>query len=103
MAIECINTIEIRLIETPDSVFAGTAQVYVAGLQDAPGCLDYTLTRSAQESDLWWLTGYWESESRMTESFESPAMMQMINYLIEAGANLRFGSLVSQQVAVHGD
>jgi quinol monooxygenase YgiN len=103
MAIECINTIEIRLIETPDSVFAETAQVYVAGLQDAPGCFDYTLTRSAQEADLWWLTGYWESETQMTESFESPPMLQMINYLIEASANLCFGSLASLPVVVHGD
>jgi hypothetical protein len=39
----------------------------------------------------------------MTESFESPAMMQMINYLIEAGANLSFGSFLSQQVAAHGE
>ncbi|MBD8682490.1 antibiotic biosynthesis monooxygenase family protein [Pseudomonas sp. CFBP 13719] len=103
MAIECINTMEIRLIEAPNSSFAETAQIYVAGLQDASGCRDYTLTRSTQESDLWWLTGYWESESQMTDSFKSPPMLQMINYLIGAGASLCFASLASQSVVVLSD
>jgi quinol monooxygenase YgiN len=103
MAIECVNTIEIRLFETLDSTFEESTRSCVRTLQVAVGCLDYTLSRSARESGLWWLTGYWESESQMTSSFESVAMMQLLNCLVEEGASLKFWSFVSQRSVTHGD
>jgi quinol monooxygenase YgiN len=103
MAIECINTIEIRLFEFCDSDFSTSAQACLEGLQDDHGCLDYTLTRSSKEDGLWWLTGYWENQGEMTASFESAAMMRLINCLIEAGASLKFGSFVYLPASAHGD
>ncbi|PMX03123.1 hypothetical protein C1X59_05730 [Pseudomonas sp. FW215-R2] len=103
MAIESVNTIEIRLFETLESTFVKTAMVCVRRLQDFPGCLDYTLTRSTLEPGLWWLTGYWESESQMTSSFESAPMMQLLNCLVEEGANLSFWSFVPQTAIAHAD
>jgi quinol monooxygenase YgiN len=103
MAIECINTIEIRLFEALDSNFSVSARACLEGLQNAPGCLDYTLTRSSKEGGLWWLTGYWETQGEMTASFESAAMMRLINCLIEAGASLNFGSFVCLPASAHGD
>lgn len=103
MATECINTIEIRLVEPLDSTFAQTARTYIDGLQVACGCLDYTLTRSPQEAGLWRLTGYWESESMMNRSFDDASMMQLLDYLIGTGASLSFGSFVSRVIAAHGN
>ncbi|WP_457793197.1 antibiotic biosynthesis monooxygenase [Pseudomonas syringae] len=103
MATECINTIEIRLVEPLDSTFAQTARTYIDGLQVACGCLDYTLTRSPQEAGLWRLTGYWESESMMNRSFDDAPMMQLLDYLIGAGASLSFGRFVSRVTAAHGN
>lgn len=101
MAIECVNTIEIRLVEIPDSAFSHTAQSSVAALRCAPGCIDYILVRSVQDEGLWWLTGYWQSQSQMHESFESVAMTRFINCLIEEGASLGFGSFVPLPAAPH--
>jgi quinol monooxygenase YgiN len=103
MATECINTIEIRLVEPLDSTFAQTARTYIDGLQAACGCLDYTLTRSPREAGFWRLTGYWESESLMTRSFDEAPMMQLLDYLIDTGASLSFGSFVSPVTAAHGN
>lgn len=103
MAIESVNTIEIRLLETFDSTFAETTMECVRRLQAAPGCLDYTLTPSTREPGLWWLAGYWESESHMTESYESAPMMQLLKGLVEKGASLSFWSFVPQTAAAHGD
>ncbi|WP_024680614.1 antibiotic biosynthesis monooxygenase [Pseudomonas syringae] len=103
MATECINTIEIRLVEPLDSTFAQTARTYIDGLQVACGCLDYTMTRSPREAGLWRLTGYWESESLMTRSFDDAPMMQLLDYLIDTGASLSFGSFVSRATAAHGN
>ncbi len=103
MAIKCVNTIEIRLFETVESTFEDTAQSCVGRLRAAAGCLEYSLTRSTRETGLWWLTGYWESESQMTSSFESVPMMQLLNCLVEEGASLSFWSFAPQTAAVHGD
>jgi len=102
MAILCVNTIEIRLFETLDLALAESAKACVGTLQQAPGCLDYTLTRSTQDASLWWLTGYWESESQMTCSFESVPMTQLLNCLIEAGASLGFSRFVAVPDVAHG-
>jgi len=103
MAIECVNTIEIRLFETVDSNFEETARSCIRTLQLNEGCLEYTLTRSTREAGLWWLTGYWQSEDQMTSSFESVPMMQLLNCLVEEGANLSFWSFVPQPAVAHGD
>lgn len=103
MAIECINSIEIRLFEAPDSDFSISAQACLEGLRGAHGCIDYTLTRSSKADGVWWLTGYWGSQGEMTASFESAAMMRLINCLIEAGASLNFGSFVCLPGSAHGD
>lgn len=103
MAIECINTIEIRLFETSDSEFQASAHACLKGLQGAQGCLDYTLTRSMHDDGLWWLTGYWEDPGHMTDSFESTQMIRLINCLIGAGASLSFGSFMSLQGAGNGN
>lgn len=42
MATECINTIEIRLVEPLDSTFAQTARTYIDGLQ---ALADASITR----------------------------------------------------------
>lgn len=101
MAIECVNTIEIRLVETVESSFEETTRSCVRTLQLTAGCLEYTLTRSSREAGLWWLTGYWESEDQMTRSFESAPMMQLLNGLVEAGANLSFWCFVPQPAVAH--
>ncbi|MCK9817125.1 antibiotic biosynthesis monooxygenase [Pseudomonas sp. MAFF 302046] len=103
MAIECVNTIEIRLFEALDSTFTESIEACTGRLQEAPGCLDYTLSRSTREAGLWWLTGYWDSEARMTESFESVPMAQLLNCLIEAGASLSFGSFVALTATAQGN
>lgn len=103
MAIECVSTLEIRLCETLESTFEQTTRDCIARLQDASGCLDYILTRSARDPGLWWLTAYWTSEKQMTESFESTPMEQLLYFLIGAGANLTFGSFVSAPAVAHGD
>lgn len=72
-------------------------------LARTPGCLDYTLARSTREAGLWWLTGYWESETQMTRSFESTPMMQLLNCLVEEGASLNFWSFASMTAVAHGD
>ncbi|GAB7531133.1 antibiotic biosynthesis monooxygenase [Pseudomonas sp. 3A(2025)] len=96
MPIECVNTIEIRVVEPSQPAFAAIAKTCLAPLRRAPGCLDYVLSPSTQEPGLWWLSGYWESEQLMTESFDSAPMAHLLNGLIEAGASLSFGSFVSQ-------
>lgn len=103
MAIESVNTIEIRIIETLDAPFAETLQAFVDNLQQAPMCCDYALTKSSREPGLWILTGYWESETQMTESFESAAMMQLIDCLIVLGASLSFGSFICLPAIADGD
>lgn len=103
MAIECVNTIEIRLCETLDSTFAEMAGDYIERLQEAPGCLDYTLTRSKREAGAWWLTGYWEGELQMTDSFNSAQMAWLLDWLVAASASMTFGSYASQTAVSHGN
>jgi quinol monooxygenase YgiN len=103
MAIACVNTVEIRLVDTRELNFEVMAKTWVGQLKQCPGCLDYTLTRSTGESALWWLTGYWESESEMTSSFDSRPLMLLLNCLIEEGASLQFGSFKPLTAAAYED
>ena len=103
MAIECVNTLEIRLSEAVESTFEETARSCLQALQLSAGCLEYTLTQSTREVGLWWLTGYWESEDRMNRSFKSDPMLQLLNSLVEAGAQLHFWRFVPEPAAAQDD
>ncbi|MDU8418492.1 antibiotic biosynthesis monooxygenase [Pseudomonas syringae] len=103
MAIACVNTVEIHLVNTLESNFEVKVKSWVGQLQECAGCLDYTLTRSTRENSLWWLTGYWESESEMTSSFDSMPLMLLLNCLVEEGASLKFGSFVPMTAPAHDD
>lgn len=81
-----------RFIESPDNDFLRALHYNVERLQAASGCVGYALSRSPDDELSWVLGGYWEDESEMVESFNGAEMARLVNLLIEAGANLGFGS-----------
>jgi quinol monooxygenase YgiN len=102
MTIESVNTIEIRLIEPQGIDFEDNLKRCIDRLQLFTGCLGYVLNRSEKENTLWLLSGYWESVEEMTHSFDSVAMAQLINFLIEADSSLKFATFRPHVSASHG-
>jgi quinol monooxygenase YgiN len=92
MNITAVNTLEVRVIEDVGSHFESHLQEYATRFERAPGCVGYSVIRSASEPRLWVFSGCWSEVPAMTAHFESPPMIELVNHLMESCANLTFAS-----------
>lgn len=94
MTIKATNTLEIRLHHDPGGSFGADLEMSVGPLRNALGCLNYNVNRCDGERLSWIICGQWRSETDMHEHFASAGMTDLVNLLVEIGANLVFTSLV---------
>lgn len=51
--------------------------------RNTPGCLGFSLQRSAFDSQLWLLSSHWQDQSAMNDYFHSPSL-QLFGDLVQA-------------------
>jgi len=81
MLIEAINTVQIHGIQGQSDAIGELLASKVDVLRGLSGCLSYTVTRSHFSTDLWIVSGHWESRSAMEAHFNHSALQDFIALL----------------------
>lgn len=99
MSIMAVNTMEIRLHTGASACLEENLRHFVAGLGELPGCVAYSVTRSAVESDLWILSGHWRGEEQMISHFSDELLEAMVRSLVGYPVAISFSHFVAADTA----
>jgi len=99
MSIKAVNTMEIRLHTGANTCLEDNLRHFAAGLGESPGCMGYSVTRSAIESNLWILCGHWSGEEQMISHFSNELLEAMIRSLVGYPIAISFSHFVAPDTA----
>ncbi|MFJ3485002.1 antibiotic biosynthesis monooxygenase family protein [Pseudomonas sp. NPDC090202] len=79
--IEAISIIEVYTVRGLANRLEAPLSALVSHLQNTAGSISYHAVQSPANSDLWVLTGQWESKKAMEDHYDHPALSGVMTLL----------------------